>query len=97
LAGLERMLPALRGRPVYVTLDIDVVDPAFAPGVGTPEPAGITPLEILEAVRLLGGLEVVGWDVVEVNPACDPAGITALLAAKIVREALLTVSRRWGV
>jgi len=65
------------------------VDPAFAPGVGTPEPAGITPRELLDALRLLRGLRVVGWDVVEVNPAVDPAGITALLAARIVRDALL--------
>jgi len=65
------------------------VDPAFAPGVGTPEPAGITSQELLDALRLLRGLRVVGWDVVEVNPAADPAGITALLAARIVRDALL--------
>jgi agmatinase len=89
LPGLVETVPALRNRPVYVSLDIDVVDPAFAPGVGTPEPAGVTPQEILDVVRLLNDLRVVGWDVVEVNPACDPAGITALLAAKIVREALL--------
>ncbi|MGQ9498409.1 MAG: agmatinase [Desulfotomaculales bacterium] len=97
LPGLESAVAALKDRPVYVTLDVDVVDPAFAPGVGTPEPAGVLPQEILEAVRLLGNLQIAGWDVVEVNPAYDPAGITALLAAKIVREALLTISRHWGV
>lgn len=95
LPGLERTVAALGDRPVYVSLDIDVVDPAFAPGVGTPEPAGVPPQEVLAAVRILGNLRVVGWDVVEVNPVYDPAGITALLAAKIVREALLTVSRQW--
>lgn len=89
LPGLVETVQELRGRPVYVSLDIDVVDPAFAPGVGTPEPAGVTPQEILDAVRLLQGLHLVGFDVVEVNPAYDPVGITALLAAKIVREALL--------
>ncbi|AZK60539.1 agmatinase [Candidatus Desulforudis audaxviator] len=89
LPGLVETVSALRDRPVYVSLDIDVVDPAFAPGVGTPEPAGITSQELLDALRLLRGLRVVGWDVVEVNPAADPAGITALLAARIVRDALL--------
>lgn len=89
LPGLVETVAALRDRPVYLSLDIDVVDPAFAPGVGTPEPAGITPQEILDAVRLLTNLRIVAWDVVEVNPVCDPAGITALLAAKIVREALI--------
>ncbi|MEW6457638.1 MAG: agmatinase [Bacillota bacterium] len=89
LPGLVETVSALRDRPVYVSVDMDVVDPAFAPGVGTPEPAGITPRELLDALRLLRGLRVVGWDVVEVNPAVDPAGITALLAARIVRDALL--------
>jgi len=89
LPGLVEALGALRDRPVYVTLDIDVVDPAFAPGVGTPEPAGVTPQELLDAMRLLAGLPIVGLDVVEVNPAYDPAGITALLAAKVVREMLV--------
>ncbi|KKM10163.1 agmatinase [Clostridiales bacterium PH28_bin88] len=89
LAPLRRVLPGLRGKPVYVTLDIDVVDPAFAPGTGTPEPGGCGAKEILEAVCLLGELNVVGFDLVEVSPAYDLAETTALLAAKIVREAIL--------
>lgn len=89
LPGIVEQVFALRDRPVYVSVDIDVVDPAFAPGVGTPEPAGVTPQELLDAVRILCGLRIVGWDVVEVNPATDSVGITALLAAKIVREAIL--------
>lgn len=89
LPGLVETVSVLRERPVYISLDIDLVDPAFAPGVGTPEPAGVTPQELLDALRLLQELRVIGWDVVEVNPAVDPAGITALLAARIVRDALL--------
>ncbi|MBE0465739.1 MAG: agmatinase [Candidatus Desulforudis sp.] len=89
LPGLIETVAALRERPVYVSLDIDVVDPAFAPDVGTPEPAGVTPQEVLDTVRMLTGLQIVAFDVVEVNPAYDPAGITALLAAKVVREVLL--------
>jgi agmatinase len=89
LPGLVETLSALRDRPVYVSLDMDVVDPAFAPGVGTPEPAGVTPRELLDTLGLLRQLRVIAWDVVEVNPAVDPAGITALLAARVVRDALL--------
>jgi agmatinase len=78
--------------PCYVTLDIDVVDPAFAPGTGSPEPGGCSSLEILEAVRLLGQCNIVGFDLVEVAPPWDCSDITSLLAAKIVREMLLRVS-----
>ena len=67
------MLPRLQGQPLYLSLDIDVVDPAFAPGTGTPEPGGITAAELLAAVSLLSELTVVGADVVEVSPAYDPA------------------------
>ncbi|MEW6448879.1 MAG: agmatinase [Bacillota bacterium] len=79
-------------RPVYVTLDIDVVDPAYAPGVGTPEPGGIGPAELIEAVYRLAGLNVVGFDVVEVNPVYDPGGLTPLLAAKVIREIVLILT-----
>jgi agmatinase len=80
--------------PVYVSLDIDSVDPAFAPGTGTPEVAGFTSREILELVRGLRGLPMVGFDVVEVAPAYDSAEITALLAANLVYELLLVLSDR---
>jgi agmatinase len=86
LAGLR---DELVGRPVYVTIDVDVVDPAFAPGTGTPEPGGVSAAELLEAIGLLRGLRVVGLDVVEVAPAYDPGGVTAALAAKVLREGIL--------
>ena len=79
----------LVGRPVYVTLDIDVVDPAYAPGTGTPEPGGCTSAEIISALHQLDGLQVVGLDLVEVSPVYDQSERTALLAAKLVREAIL--------
>jgi agmatinase len=79
----------LAGRPLYVTVDIDFVDPAFAPGTGTPEPGGPTSSELLAAIDRLAGLQIVGADVVEVAPAYDPGGITAVLAAKVVRQLLL--------
>lgn len=89
LGSLGESLSGLRDRPVYVTLDIDVVDPAFAPGTGTAEPGGCTSREILLAVHLLSGLNLVGFDLVEVCPPCDQSQRTALLAAAIVREVVL--------
>ncbi|TDA69926.1 MAG: agmatinase [Clostridia bacterium] len=81
----------LAGRPVYVSIDIDVADPAAAPGTGTPEPGGPMAAELLEAVCHLHGLKVVGMDLVEVSPLAGPGDITALLAAKVLREALLSI------
>lgn len=92
--GLDKCLNPLKGRPVYVTIDIDVIDPAYAPGTGTPEPGGVTPRELFQAIELLGRLQVVGCDLVELSPPCDPSGITSLLAAKLVREALLSFAGR---
>lgn len=74
--------------PVYVTLDIDSVDPAFAPGTGTPEVGGLTSREVIQIVQGLVGLHIVGADVVEVAPAYDPAQVTALLAARLLHEFL---------
>lgn len=91
--ALDEILPSLKGRPVYVTVDIDVVDPAFAPGVGTPEPGGIDAREFIQAAYYLYDLNVVGMDLVEVNPAFDRANLTALLAAKFLREAILCLGR----
>lgn len=84
----------LEQRPVYVTLDIDVIDPSDAPGTGNPEPEGVTARELLGFVRKLGTLRVVGLDVVEVSPPYDSSGRTAVLAATIVREAILVISAR---
>lgn len=90
LEPLQRVLGDLAGHPVYITLDIDVVDPGFAPGTGTQEPGGCTSREILSVIHALGGLNVVGCDLVEVSPALDSSERTALLAAKLVREIILT-------
>jgi len=77
----------LRG-PVYVTVDIDVLDPAFAPGTGTPEAGGLTSRELLAVLRGLAatGLDIVGADVVEVSPPYDPAGATAVAAANVAYD-----------
>ena len=90
----ERAAAAVGSRPVYITLDIDVVDPGFAPGTGTPEPGGVTPGQLLQALYALSELNVVGIDVVEVCPPQDVSDVTSVLAAKIVREALLCFGAR---
>ncbi|AIS52428.1 agmatinase SpeB [Thermoanaerobacter kivui] len=87
---LKNTVSEIKDRPIYITWDIDVVDPAFAPGTGTPEPGGITSKEALEAIHLLKDLNVVGMDLVEVSPSHDLAGITTFLAAKLIRESLLS-------
>ncbi|HEY8530710.1 MAG TPA: agmatinase [Limnochorda sp.] len=90
LAALREVREELGNRPVYVTIDLDVVDPGLAPGVGTPEPGGWTGNELLAGVYALQGLNVVGCDLVELSPPNDgPGEVAAFLAAKVVREALL--------
>ena len=94
--GLQELMETIRKRVgqhrVFVTFDIDVVDPAFAPGTGTPEIGGFTSAEAVDLVRGLRGLNFVGFDVVEVLPDKDPAEITALLAANIVYEFLSLIA-----
>ena len=94
--GLQELMESLRKRvgqhKVFVTFDIDVVDPAFAPGTGTPEVGGFTSSETVDLVRGLQGLNFVGFDVVEVLPDKDPAEITAILAANIVYEFLSLIA-----
>lgn len=91
LKPLEKISPRLGRCPVYVTLDIDIVDPGFAPGTGTPEPGGISPRRLFEIFLYLKELNVVGFDLVEVSPPYDHSQITSILAAKILREALIAL------
>jgi guanidinopropionase len=80
--------------PAYMTFDIDSVDPAFAPGTGTPEVGGLTSHEAQQLVRGLSGLTVVGGDIVEVAPPFDgPGQITALLAANLMFEFLCVLAQ----
>lgn len=85
---VKRHLKKLAKRPTYVTLDIDVVDPAFAPGTGTPQVGGLSSVQILDLVRSLAGLQLVGCDLVEVSPPYDNGEITSLLAANLLYELL---------
>ena len=90
--GVPGVVKAIREgvghRPVYVSLDIDSVDPAFAPGTGTPEVGGFTSHQMLQLVRGLRGLNLVGFDLVEVSPPYDHSDITAILAANLTFEFL---------
>jgi agmatinase len=88
LSIIQDALKRFRNKPVYVTLDIDVVDPAFAPGTGTPQVGGFSSFQILELVRSLRGLKLVGADLVEVSPPYDTSEITSLLAANLLYEIL---------
>ncbi len=83
---IERIRKRVGNTKVFVTFDIDAVDPAFAPGTGTPEVGGFTSEEAMRLVKGLNGLNIVGFDIVEVLPEYDPADITALLAANIVYQ-----------
>ncbi|WP_416828036.1 agmatinase [Ectobacillus polymachus] len=91
LEPLKKVLPELAGRPVYVTIDIDVLDPAHAPGTGTLEAGGITSKELLASLVAIANsdVHVVGSDVVEVAPVYDPSEQTQIVASKLIREIIL--------
>lgn len=90
LDATERIIEHIGERPTYITVDIDVLDPAFAPGTGTPEPGGIDTGVLFQSLHRLQRLSVVGMDIVEVCPPQDNADITSMVAAKIVRESILS-------
>ena len=84
----EKVRSQIGSHPTYVTFDIDSLDPAYAPGTGTPEICGLTTPQAVELVRGLRGLNIIGCDLVEVSPPYDPSGNTALTAANILYELL---------
>ena len=92
------LTPELRstmaGRPIYLSVDIDVLDPSAAPGTGTPEPPGISSADLFRFLYSLEGLNVVALDVNEILPEVDPSGITAITGAKLIREAAILLARR---
>ena len=85
---METVRRTMGDAPVYLSFDIDSLDPAFAPGTGTVEPGGLTTVQALEIVRGCAGLNLVGCDLVEVSPPYDPSGNTALIAANLLYEML---------
>ena len=91
---VARSRRALGTGPCYVTVDVDVLDPAYAPGTGGLEPGGMSVRELQGLIRELGGLEIIGADVVEVSPPLDPSGNTALVACNLVFELLCLMATR---
>jgi len=89
LSSWADTLKALWGKPVYLSLDLDVLDPSVLPGTGTPEPGGVTFIELLNAVLQLHTVRLVGCDIVELAPHYDPSGASTAAACKLVREILL--------
>lgn len=98
--GVDATIEAIKARvgtgKVYLSFDIDGLDPAFAPGTGTPVPGGLTPAQALEIVRALGDLNIVGADVMEVAPPYDVSEVTALSAAHIAHDILCLLAARKG-
>lgn len=89
LDGIEKAAEELAGKPVYLTIDMDVLDPSVFPGTGTPEHGGVQFMELLEAVFKLKELNIVAADINELSPHYDPSGISTAAACKLLREILL--------
>jgi agmatinase len=87
--SLRAMVSRLRNRPVYITLDLDLFDPSLLPGVGTPEPGGLTFQEFISLLKVLKPLHVIGFDVAELTPDYDPTQISSVTASVILREMIL--------
>ena len=91
--GLGHVLDTLGTKPVYLTIDLDVLDPSCFPGTGTPEAGGVTFLELLDAIFLvLSQANVVACDLVELAPTLDPSGVSTATACKVLREMLIALS-----
>lgn len=92
LNTLQQTIEKLKEVPVYITIDLDILDPAFFAGTGTPEPGGITYRELLDAIQQFQTLQhIVSADVVELSPQYDPSGASTAMACKTIREMLLTL------
>lgn len=93
LNGLDEAIEAIGDKPVYFTLDLDVLDPSIFPGTGTPEAGGISFNELLQAIIKIGKLNIVGADVNELSPVYDQSGVSTAVACKVLRELLLSMSK----
>ncbi len=88
-SSLNSMIRRIRNKPVYISLDLDVMDPGLLPGVGTPEPGGFTFQEIISLLKKLRGLHVIGFDIVELTPDYDPTQVSSVTVSVILREMIL--------
>lgn len=94
LVGLEQCIQNLKDVPVYITIDLDVLDPSIFPGTGTPEAGGITYKELQDAILNMRGLnQIVGADIVELSPHYDHSGVSTAVACKVLREMVLLLHK----
>ena len=93
LKKMKNFCSALAGKPVYLSLDLDVLDPACFPGTGTPEPGGVSFRDLHEAILSLRDLNIVGGDVVELAPHYDASGVSTMVACKLIREILMVMGQ----
>ena len=89
---LKETMQSLKGKPIYFTLDLDVLDPSIFSGTGTPEPGGITMKELLEVFIILKEAHLIGADVVELAPHYDASGVSTAVACKVIREIALLLA-----
>jgi agmatinase len=87
--GLHKALRSIGDSPLYLSLDLDVLDPSILPGTGNPEPGGIDFSEMTSALKILGKARVIGFDVVELSPNHDPSEVSSIVTSKLVREIIL--------
>lgn len=91
-SGLSQAASRLKNRPVYLTIDLDVLDPSVFPGTGTPEAGGVSFTELITAIKTVCSLNVVGCDLVELSPVYDQSGVSTATACKVLRELLLSIN-----
>ncbi|WP_194841120.1 agmatinase [Sporosarcina cascadiensis] len=92
--GLAKTVEQLQGKPVYLTIDLDVLDPSVFPGTGTPEAGGVTFMELLQAILTVSGLNIVACDVNELSPVYDPSGVSTAVACKVLRELTIAINKK---
>ena len=92
--GLEEVIEKLKGKPVYFTLDLDVLDPSCFPGTGTPEAGGVQFLQLLDAILKVCELNIVGCDINELSPLLDASGASTAVATKVIRELLMIINNK---
>lgn len=92
--NLEYALDKIKKKPVYITIDLDVLDPSVFPGTGTPEPGGVQFNELLNSILKLKGLNIVGFDINELSPQYDHTGASTAVACKVLREMLLVLNNK---
>lgn len=90
--GIEDLVESISHKPVYLTIDLDIIDPSEFPGTGTPEAGGVRFIELLQAINKISVLNIIALDMVELSPPYDPSGVSTSLSCKLIRELILMIS-----